>query len=98
MSAIGRQRFLYYKFQSRTPNDIGQDVASYAAPVILSGSVQPVPRNLYEQYGLDLQRYYVNFYVSKSMLDVARDVSGDQIDFDGTRFECLSKTDWFAQD
>jgi hypothetical protein len=98
MSVLGRQCFQYFAFASRTTNDIGQDVATYAPAQVLTGSAQPVPRSLYQAYGLDLDRYYVTFYISKSVLDVARDVSGDQIGFSGKRFQCLSKTDWFPQD
>lgn len=98
LRALAKQSFTYYAFLCRTPNQIGQDVTRYESPVTVQGSVQPVPRTLYQAYGLDFQRYYVNFYVSKSVLDVARDISGDQIAFGGRRFQCLSKTDWFGQD
>ena len=94
LSVIAPSSFQYYAFLSRTPNDIGQDVTSYAEPVTLLGSVQPVPRNLFEAYGLDFQRSYVNVYVSKGILDIARDVSGDQIQFNGFTYQCLSITDW----
>jgi hypothetical protein len=98
MRAIAKQSFTYYAFLSRTPNQIGQDVTKYDSPMTMQGSVQPVPRTLYQAYGLDFQRYYLNFYVSKSVLDVSRDISGDQIAFNGRRFQCMSKTDWFGQD
>jgi hypothetical protein len=98
MGVIGRQSFEYNPFLIRKTNEIGQDVAIYDTPQILSGSVQPVPRSLYQQYGLDLDRYYINFYVSKNVMDVARNVSGDQIVFNGNHYQCLSKTDWSPQD
>ncbi len=98
LSIIARQSFDYYAFQSRTPNAIGQDVATYAAPVTLTGSVQPVPRNLYQIYGLDFDKYYLTFYVSQAVMDVARDVSGDAMVFNGNYYQCLQKTDWFPQD
>jgi hypothetical protein len=98
LSILGQQSFWYFAFKCREPNEIGQDITQYQPPRMLTGSVQPVPRSLYQQYGLDFDRYYINFYVSKKVLDVARDVSGDQIEFNCKRFQCLSKTDWYPQD
>ena len=95
---IGRQSFKYYKFKSRTPNTIGQDVTSYHPATLIQGSVQPVPRKLIEEYGLDLQANYLLFYISLDMLDVARGVAGDQIVFNNRTFNCLSETDWFPMD
>lgn len=94
LTIIAKQRFQYYAFCSRTLNDVGQDISNYDPPVPASGNVQPVPRTLYQAYGLDLQCYYVNFYMPQNVIDIARDVAGDQIRFNGQLFECMSKTDW----
>jgi hypothetical protein len=98
LSIIARQQFNYYAFQSRTPNVVGQDVTTYADPAALQGSVQPVPRSLFQLYGLDFQRNYVNVYVSQAIFDVARDISGDLIVFNGNCYQCLSVTPWSAID
>lgn len=98
LSIIAKQDFQYLAFSSRTPNDIGQDVAHYAPPVTAKGSVQPVPRNLYQAYGLDFQKNYMNFYMPRAVLDVERDVSGDQFKFNCQTYQCLSKTDWYGVD
>ncbi|OWK42056.1 phage collar protein [Fimbriiglobus ruber] len=95
---LGKQCFQYYAYQSRTPNDVGQYVTTYAPPVTFYGSVQPVPRDLYERYGLEFQRSYVNVYLQRNVIDVARDVSGDQIVFNGATYQCVSKTAWDAID
>lgn len=98
MRVIAKQHFEYYRFQSRTPNSIGLDVPSYYPAQCLSGSAQPVPREMMEQMGLDMQRTYFNFYVSAPIIDIERDVSGDQIMFNGQTFQCLSVTPWGAID
>ena len=98
LSVIGRQSFQYYAFASRTTNEIGIDVSTYGPPRPITGSIQPVPRNLYEVYGLQFDKYYVTFFIERNVLDVARDVSGDQIIYCGSRFQVLQKTDWFHQD
>jgi len=98
LSVIGKQRFSYKAFVSRSLNTVGQDVPVYAQGIPLMGSVQPPPRELFDRYGLDLQRDYLMFYVQKSMLDVTRDVSGDRIEFANKNYQVLTKTNWMPID
>ena len=97
LSIIGYQTVSYYSFAGRTTNSIGLDVASYAPVISISGSVQAVPRHIYEKMGLDFQANYVTLFLSKNSVDIQRDVSGDLFDYNGKRFQVLSKTDWFGQ-
>lgn len=98
LSVIASQLVSYHQFVRRDENEIGQDVAVYAVARNIKGSFQPVSRNLYQQLGLDFNRLYYYFYTSKAVLDVQRDVSGDQISFDGFRYQVLSANDWFSVD
>lgn len=98
LSVIARQTITYYRATGRTLNDVGQDITAYASPVSIVGSLQPVPRQLYEQLGLDLQKSYYTFYTSNNIEDVGRDVSGDQFVFNGQRYQVESDNDWYAQD
>lgn len=98
MRALGQQTVQYKAFTKRVTNSAGLDVPEFAPARCLSGSVQPVPRQLYEQMKLDFQKNYVNFYVSKAVLDIRRDVAGDRIIFNGKTFQCESLTDWYAMD
>lgn len=95
LRAVGTQEYKYLKYLSRMTNEAGLDVAVYDVPKPFRGQVQPVPRNLYQTYGLDFQKNYLTFYVSKDILDVGRDVAGDQVQFAGNMYKCESKTDWF---
>jgi hypothetical protein len=61
-------------------------------------SIQPVPRNLYEMNGLDLQREYVTVYASTRLHDVRRDKAPDMVDFAGDRYTVESNEDWRNQD
>ena len=97
LTLTGSQSFLYIQNTGRVDNGIGQDIAQYNAPIQISGSVQAVPRNLFEVYGLDFQKQYLMFYVSRHILDVERDVSGDKIQYAGATYQCTSQTDWNAQ-
>lgn len=98
LTVIAKQTVTYYRSTGRALNNVGQDVTTYAAGVSAMGSFQPVPRKLYTAYGLDLQKSYFTFYVSSNVIDVERDVSGDQIAFNGRRFQCESNNDWYAID
>lgn len=97
-TVIAKQTITYYRATGRTLNNVGQDVTTYAPGVTVLGSFQPVPRKLYELYGLDLQKSYFTFYASSNIIDVTRDVSGDQLSFKDERYQCESNNDWFQID
>lgn len=98
LKIISPQTITYYRFVSRALNDIKQWVATYASPVEISGSFQPVPRALYAQYGLDFSKDYFTFYTNTNIFSTQRDVSGDQIIFEGQQYQCEANNDWFALD
>lgn len=95
---IARQQFQYIAYKDRVLQPNGQYLANYKPAVTLSGSVQPVPRELYQQYGLDFQKTALNFYVSKDVLDVERDVSGDKMIFQCRTYQCESVNPWIGID
>lgn len=91
---ITAQSIVYKAYASRTLTDIGTYVAIYATGTRIKGSVQPVPRQLMENLGLDMQRNYVNIFVSQAVVDIRRDVTGDQFIFGRTIYEAMSITPW----
>jgi hypothetical protein len=95
---IRLQSVSYRQYLSRSTNAAGFDVSTYAAPVAIKGSVQPVPRSMYERLGLDFQKNYVTLYTVTGVLDIARGAGSDQIDWNGRRFQIESETDWHAID
>ena len=95
---IAHQTIIYYRANGRTLNAIGQDVTAFLPGEPIIGSFQPVPRSLYYQYGLDLQKSYYTFYSNHNILDIARDITADQIAFNGQRFAVESANDWRAID
>lgn len=97
LSALGYQTVTYLRFLSRSTNSIGIIEPVYDSPVEIMGSFQAVPKNLYEQFGLDFQKKYVTFYSSYELLDIQRDVSSDQIVYAGKRYQVESSNDWYAQ-
>ena len=98
LRVINKQSFSYYAFISRTSNSIGNWVSTFAAPITLTGSVQPVTRALYAQYGLQLNKNYVMCYTPNDIIDVDRDRSSDQILFNGQAYQVLADTLWYNID
>lgn len=95
---IAQSYLVYYHYLGRTQNSVGQDVSQYSDGKGIFGSFQPVPRILYDKLGLDFQKDYWMFYTSNNLQDVGRMVSGDQISFNGNRYQCESDNDWYPID
>lgn len=95
---IARNTVIYYQFAARSKRPDGVLVPTYVPPQSITGSVQAVPRNLYQQNGLDFNRDYVTFYTTTQMMDVEREKSGDQFMYNGQLYQCLSNNNWFGQD
>lgn len=98
LRTIAQQSVSYERYLTRVTNEVGQLVSTYDTPVTLKGSFQAVSRDLYEEYGLDLSKYYARFFVSKNALPVERNSSGDQVTYDNKLFKVESETDWYAVD
>ena len=95
---IGFTKVQYLKDLGRVTNEIGLDVTTYAAPVDIMGSLQAVPRSVYQAYGLDFQKNYLMFYTTTDVIDLARDVSGDMLQYGGKKYQLVSETDWMQID
>lgn len=95
---IGKSEYIFFSETSRSQDARGFWITTYAAGVPLRDSIQAVSRSLYEKLGLELSKYYVMIYTDNPLLVVERDMSGDQIEFNGARYQLLSETDWSPQD
>ena len=91
---INKDSFIYRQFKSRTTNSIGIDVPEFEPDVDLKGSIQAVPRRLYQLHGLDWKKNYITIYSSDTIEGVNRDTSGDRVVFDGKLFQVLDENDW----
>lgn len=98
LRVIGNQTFTYTPYVSRSTTANGMYLSTYGDSQQLTGSVHPVPRKLYDDLGLDFQKNYVKVHVSANLIDIARDVSGDKIVFNGVNYQVESRTPWFSID
>lgn len=97
-SIIARQTLLYYKYISRSKNSVYVNKPTFDLAIEVRGSFQPVPKNRYEQMGLDFSKSYFVLYVPFDFLDLQRNVAGDRVEFEGKLYQCESNTDWFKID
>jgi hypothetical protein len=95
---IAPQQMQYRPYISRTLNVAGVYITNYAGAAAITANIQPIQRERYEVMGLDMQKTYVNIYVQKNIIDIAREVTGDQFWYSGRLYEAESRTSWFAQD
>jgi len=98
LDVIGRQSMIYTAYSSRAKNAVGMFAPTYVLGITVEGSIQPIPRELYEKMNLDFQKNYATIFVSKNVVDVARNVSGDKFSYAGREYLAQSRTDWFYQD
>ncbi len=97
-TVIGGSSYTWYAVTGRVNDASGEWITTYAAGIGLVDSIQAIDRSLYEKLGLELSKYYIMIYTDNPLLVVERDSSGDQIEFNGERFQLLSNTDWKPQD
>lgn len=98
IGVIGAQTVMWSHATGRTNNIIGLLVTTYADPVAVTGSFQPVPRALIETLGLDFNKEYVTFFTTTSFQDIGRDDAPDKFVFDGSTYQVLNNTEWMAVD
>lgn len=98
LSLIGSQPVAYFAALPRTTDGPYYE-GQFAEPLpVFECSVQPVPRNRYEVLGLQLAKKYVTWFVPQNVIALQRDTTGDQIEWNGDRYQLQDKTDWHGQD
>ena len=102
LTAISPQTVAYYQATGRVLNSVGQYVTQFAPPVNIVGSFQPVTystnvraQDRFSDNGLDYARETFTLHTSdKTIVGLARNISGDQIVFEGKRYQCESSDRW----
>lgn len=98
MGVVGQQSVQWLRFTGMTTNTAGQERPTWAAPVTILGSIQPVDANTLQNLGLDWTRNYVTFYAPVEFREIERDQSSDRIAYAGRTYQVVGKTAWFYQD
>lgn len=101
LSVIGSQPVVYYRdsgAREELPNGV---LLTRFEPgrAINRCSVQAIPKEKRDQRGLDVASEYVEWFVPRTVTGVERDASGDQIEWDGKRWQIVGSLEkWAAQD
>jgi len=95
---IPLKKYQYLKFNSNIVNDVGIVSPAYDVAITIKANIQPVSRDVYEQFGLDMQKTYYTIFTSEVLQDLQRDKTGDKIIFNGKTLQIESnKGDWDSQ-
>lgn len=98
LGVIQAQSGHWVRFLGNTINDRGQDIPSYADPVEIVGSFQPVDARIIKELGLSTEKQYRNLYTSNPIAGLKRGTSPDLAIFYGRKYQTVGETDWFQQD
>jgi hypothetical protein len=95
---ISWQKVKYFVTTGRTLNAAKQWVATYDAGKDISCSIQAINRSTYVAMGLDFNVLAVNIFAPLNLIDLQRDSSGDQFEYNGDRYKMANGQNWFEQD
>ena len=88
----------YTPFLGRTLNERGRYVNSYDTAISIKASVQPVPREIYPQMGLDFNKDYITIWTSEDIKDLMRNRASDLVQWRGYNWSIMKESEWFQID
>jgi hypothetical protein len=94
LSVIPKQEALLFRWTGKTENARGLYEDSFAAPEVITGSIQPVDRARYGYFGLDATKGYITVYSGALIRDLTRTNNPDQIEYKGRRYRVMNMTEW----
>jgi hypothetical protein len=95
---ISWQNITYFVNTGRTLNAAKQWVAQYGPGQPMQCSVQAINRSTYVAMGLDFNVLAVQVFAPLDLIDLQRDSSGDQFEYNGDRYKMANGQNWFEQD
>ena len=87
--------FTFLKYLGTTIDDMGRDIPQFDEPKTLTGSIQAVSNEMYEQLGLDLNKNYKIVFSSTLMKSLAEDIQPDRIIYNNRTFELVENKNWY---
>ena len=88
----------YIEFKGNTVNEIGLSVPTYAEPVEIKASIQPVGDSSYKDLGLDFQKEYYTVYSNQRMHGLNEQSQPDKLYFHGKDFIVQKTCYWNEYD
>lgn len=97
-TVIPQQVVLHHRFAGNVTNDMGYKVPTYADPVEIMGSLQPMAAQDATKLGLDFRQVNATFYTSASIALAGEGTQPDRIEYGGKLYEVIGVTDLKEQD
>ena len=92
---IPKQQIIWRKFAGFEVDEQGLKINRYAEGVELTGSVQAVDRNIYDQLGLDQEKEYLTVYAPADIKGVSAQNAPDIIEFGGAAYKVVRNYPWY---
>lgn len=97
-TVIPQQQLKLIKFTGNVTNDAGYDVPSYAEPVEITGSFQPMTAQDSAKLGLDFRQVHATLHTSADVALAGKGTQPDRIEYGGKLYDAIGVADWKAQD
>lgn len=89
---IPQKRFQYRAYVGMTEGSNGIDTPKYAAQKVGYGSIQPVPKKVYQSLGLNSEKEYI-LIVTDACINGYADI-GDKVTFCNKEYRVMDAEDW----
>lgn len=94
MTVIPPEKVRLYKAGGMAVDEYGIERPEYAEAEEIKASVQAVDNQMYQTFGLDLQKNYKLVYASVKLAGINSQEVPDRIEYDGKLYEVVRETDW----
>jgi len=94
LGLIAGQSVQHRAFLSRTVNGVGDFVSTFAAPVPIVASFQPIDTKLKQQLGLNLASSYAYLFTAANVQPTQEGREGDLIIYGGRTWQAEDKHEW----
>src|SRR5574344_769176 len=97
-AAIPQQVVLHHRFIGNVTNDMGYKVSTYADPVEITGSFQPMSAQDAARLGLSFRQVNATLYTSAPIALTGEGAQPDRIEYSGKLYDVIGVTDFKVQD
>lgn len=88
----------YIQFLGENVNETGISIPTYAEPISITASIQPLGDQAYKDLGLDFQKEYYTVYSNQRMHGLNEQSHPDKLVFHGKEFVVERTTYWNEYD
>ena len=99
LTIIPKQNFTFCKYKENNVNEIGNKVDEWEEGIVCEGSVQAIDSKMYQQFGLDYSKKYIQIFSSLNIQNVSQNQeTPDKIIWNNKNYLVVNCSDWYVQD